>query len=101
VAFVAATVKEDELPAAIEAGAAEIFTVGTAGVTVIFPPHPVNSKDDKTLRITQIGIENRDLPTRDSLMMISFLSRYASPLAEYWSDSLLPCSESAMPQFVG
>jgi hypothetical protein len=96
-AFVAFTVKVQEAPAAIEAGAAEIFTVGTAGVTVIFPPHPVNSKDDKTLRITQIGIENRDLPTRDSLMMISFLSRYGSPLAEYWSDSQLLWSGSAMP----
>jgi hypothetical protein len=75
VAFVAFTVRVDELPAAIEAGAAEMLTVGKADVRLTFPPHPVNSRGSKMQGTSRIGIESRDLLTRASVMIISFLSR--------------------------
>jgi hypothetical protein len=46
VALVAVTVKVDEFPAVIEAGLAEMLTVGGGfETTVLPPPHPLNSND--------------------------------------------------------
>jgi hypothetical protein len=53
VAFVAVTVRVDELPAAIEAGEAEMLTVGAVDVRRALPPQPANSSGSKRPEIIQ------------------------------------------------
>jgi len=54
VVLLAVTVKVDELPAGIEAGLAEIDTVGAAVVPKkLFTPHPVKSMGNDRPRITR------------------------------------------------
>jgi hypothetical protein len=54
VAFVAVTVRVDELPEVIEAGEAEMLTVGAPDdVEVAFPPQPANSSGSKRPGIIQ------------------------------------------------
>jgi hypothetical protein len=58
VAFVAVTVRVDELPVAIEAGEAEMLTVGRADVGLTIPPHPMNRRGSKMPGISRIGMES-------------------------------------------
>jgi hypothetical protein len=53
VAFVAVTVRVDELPVVIEAGEAEMFTVGPPDVEVVLPPQPAKSSGRKRPGIIQ------------------------------------------------
>jgi len=74
VAFVAVTVKVEELPAVIEAGLELMLTVGAAFEPVKFlPPHPASSRGRKREEIVQSKIRRRE-----SLLVVvkagSFLS---------------------------
>jgi hypothetical protein len=54
VALLDVTVKVEELPAAIEAGLAEIATVGVPSAPLTFiDPHPLNSRDANRLGIAK------------------------------------------------
>jgi hypothetical protein len=75
VAFVAVTVNVEEPPAAIEAGLAEIDTVGVVVGPVPAPtePHPASSRsDDKEIAISE-RIEKRGRETRTFITVLSFL----------------------------
>jgi len=74
VAFVAVTVKLDELPAEIEVGLAVMVTVGAGDAPIKLPlTHPVNSRGSKRPGITQERIERRDLPSRAFVNMLTLL----------------------------
>jgi hypothetical protein len=75
VAFVAVTVKLDEPPAAIEAGLAEMVTVGAGVVPMeLLTPHPVKSRGSTRPGIVQRGILLSDLRMRALVTAFSFLS---------------------------
>jgi hypothetical protein len=74
VAFVAVTVKMDELPAEIEVGLAEMATVAGNAPIKLPRTHPVNSRGSKRPGITQERIERRDLPSRAFIKMLTFLT---------------------------
>ena len=74
-AFVAVTVKLDELPAEIEVGLAVIVTVGAGNAPIKLPrTHPVNSRGSKMPGIPHERIERRDLPLRAFIKMLPFLT---------------------------
>jgi beta-phosphoglucomutase-like phosphatase (HAD superfamily) len=75
VAFVAATVNVEDAPAAIEAGAAEMVTVGVVVGPVPAPTEPQpasNRSDDKEIAISE-RIEKRGRETRTFITVLSFL----------------------------
>jgi len=75
VAFVAVTVKVDEPPAAIEAGLAEMVTVGTGVVPMeLLTPHPVKSRGS-----TRPGIIHRGTLLSDFRMRALVTTFYSLP----------------------
>jgi hypothetical protein len=75
VAFAAVTVKVDEPPAAIEAGLAEMVTVGTGVVPMeLLTPHPVKSRGSTRPGIIHRGTLLSDFRMRVLVTTFSFLS---------------------------
>lgn len=60
VAFVADTVKVDELPAVIVVGLEVMLTVGVGVLVKVAPPHPVNSRGSESVDSIAIGERIRD-----------------------------------------
>jgi hypothetical protein len=70
VALAAVTVNVDEPPAEIEAGLAEIPTVGAVGARLTLPPQPANSKDNTSAET----IQGRDLRISSAFIFFTVLS---------------------------
>jgi hypothetical protein len=84
VAFVAVTVKVDELPAGIEVGLAAIPTVGGAFVPLkLVPAHPVRRSGRTKVEIIEAIAHRKDLRTRALLTVFSSPShkgKHANPI---------------------